>query len=954
MVLNEVAKIVNLKNDKTEYLNGLNVKAKLKGCDTAISIKKILGEYFQTLIEEDENIIENIWSEIFNNTGNEYDVNSPKVSALITILKSITDEDTATDLSLQLAQAINFPRKYANLSVKAIRKILPLMLCQPVVANNPIQQNFEKIQNAIETGELEQGIEPYMVDYIHNNRNIMETGGMMFAFAASLIYGKHTADNIKPQIANYHDIKYNSNRQLRNPVVEQICNDTMQVIKAIWKQYQINPEELEIRVELARDLKNSAAEREKIYKAQINNQKANNRIKDRLQEEEIPVTNENILKYKLYEQQKSLSPYSGNTLQFSDFAEYQIDHIIPKSRLFDDSIANKVLVEGYLNEEKGNRTAWEYITQQVTRYKLNSVESYLKNVNDNFYGKKKKNLLLEKIPADFIERQKKDTQYISIAIQAELAKVVGSDNIKTSTGAVTDYLRSHWGLKKLFMKLTESRFKKMELWDWNKELNEPNNEWITNYFDKEQNKRIYEIKNWSKRYDHRHHAIDALVVVLTEQTHIQRLNNLNKELQDWLAKHKEEIQLQVKEDETILEAFFGLEEKRRDEIQKRIEGFRNFEAPFPDLVEQARNCLQSMIVSHKPKDNLTVQQNDKTKKKELKIRSALHEATFYGEHNGQDTKTISISNLSAKDILKVTDSVLKKEIEAHRKKYESMKEAFTGEGLKVFNENRFQRKQPGKLKPPVYKIKIYYNTKEAKESSLQRLYENNDKLSVKTGGNYLFLVMQKTTRSINKKTKEMEEKTERIFDIVSLYDAVQIANDELRTGNEKFKEKIYEHYLQLNKADKVLFSLQQNDLVYLPKNNNDALLNLSAKGFDNWIADKENKAEINKRIYKVVKFTNKDCFFIPNHYASPISISKDLTAEQLAKLKNLYGEKKIPKQELNFEEFGSFGTSAKTEVNENFVRELVYKNDFNGDAPLKIQDHCLKINNDWLGNITLA
>jgi CRISPR/Cas system Type II protein with McrA/HNH and RuvC-like nuclease domain len=187
------------------------------------------------------------------------------------------------------------------------------------------------------------------------------------------------------------------------------------------------------------------------------------------------------------------------------------------------------------------------------------------------------------------------------------------------------------------MQLTANRFKQMELWDWNKELNSPNSEWITDYFDKEQNKHIYEIKNWSKRYDHRHHAIDALVVALTEQSYIQRLNNLNKELQDWLIKHREEIKLETKEGETILEAFFNLPEQQREGIQKRIEGFRKIDLPFPDLIGQAKDCVKAMIVSHKPKDNLTIQYSDKTKKNELKIRSALHEATFYGKHNGQDT-----------------------------------------------------------------------------------------------------------------------------------------------------------------------------------------------------------------------------------------------------------------------------------------------------------------------------
>lgn len=937
----DVAKIVGLKNDNSEYLNGLNVKAKLKGCDTTISIKKILSEEYNTLIQKDKEIIFKIWDSLFDlkNSGSEYDKKSKKVSSLIDILMNVIDEEKATTIALKLAQSISYPRKYASLSAKAIENILPLMQLNPSGINIHTKENFEKIKHAIDTGELLEGIEPYMVEYMISNPEIIETGGMMDSFAASLVYGKHTTDNIKPTIKNYHDIRYNPNRNLRNPIVEQITNEALQVIKAIWKEYKFNPDELEIRIELARDLKNSAAEREKIYKGQLNNQKQNIRIKERLAEERIPVTDENIIKYKLYEQQKYISPYSGNSLEVNRFDEYEIDHIIPKSRLFDDSISNKVLVEGFLNKEKSNRTAWEYISQQNTKYQICSIERFINLVNDNYFGKKKKNLLLEKIPTDFIERQIKETQYIALAVKAELAQIIGSNNVKSSTGMITDFLRSRWGLKKLFMELTERRFKQMELWD-------SSNKWVTREFDERKNKDILKIKNWSKRYDHRHHSIDALVVALTEQSHIQKLNNLNKELQDWLVKHKDEIKLEVKEDETILEAFFNLEEKRREDIQKEMPGFRNFDSQFDNLVRQAREHLEAMVVSHKPKDNLTIQLNDKTQKKEIKIRGSLHEATLYGKHNGQDTKTVSISNLTAKDIEKIVDPVLKAEINSHRSKseYGSVKEALTGEGLKAFNESRFQRKKPESLKPPVYKLKIYYNNKEVKQSSLQRLYDNNDKLSVKTGGNYLFLVMEKT--NLNTGIKE------RAFDIVSLYDAADIAKREWKNQTEDFKKKIFEDYLTINKADKVLFALQQNELVYLPENADDPVLKFTSDEFNKWISVKENKKRFNKRVYKVVKFSGGDCFFIPHNYANTISVAKDLTEEQKNELKKKYGEKDIPKKEMNFVEYGSYRDSAPVEVNEHFVRGLTDKS--YKIKPMKIQDYCIKIETDWLGNVKLV
>ncbi|HMR46305.1 MAG TPA: type II CRISPR RNA-guided endonuclease Cas9 [Bacteroidia bacterium] len=945
----EVAKIVNLKNDKTGYLNGLNTKAKLKGCDTQIAIKKILGENFETLFQHDNEIVLKIWKAIFDNAnnGNEYDPNSLKVSSIKDILKTLKDE-AATEVSLKFAQTIKFPRKYASLSAKAINNILPLMqLNQPNVSDE-IKTKFENIKNLVETGEIvndiDNNLEDYVISFVQNNPKAIETGGLMYAFASSLVYGKHTAEKIIAQIKNYHDIKY-ENRNLRNPIVEQISNETMQVVKAIWKQYQFKPEELEIRVELARDLKNSAAERDKIWKGQRKNEDTNKKIKDTLQSEGIPITDRNVLKYKLYVQQNFISPYTQNKIiplsTLFDDKLYDIDHIIPKSRYFDDSISNKVVCETNINEEKSNRTAWEYISQQNSKFEIRSVDNYIKHINDIFYGKKKKNLLLEKIPTNPVERQLKNTQYITVSVKNELAKVVGSDNVKTSTGEVTDFLRSRWGLKKLFMELTESRFKQMELWDLDENGN-PKSEWIKRYVD-EHGKNKYEIKNWSKRYDHRHHAIDALVVALTEQSHIQRLNNLNKYLQDELTNRKEEFKLEVKEDENILEAFFNLEEKRREEIQKQIESSRYFEQPFEDLVKQAKAHLEAMTVSIKPKDKLGIKTDEKGNK-QLKIRGALHQETYYGKLNGKDTKIIDISKLSAKDISKIIDDVLKKEIDEHRKKYDSMKEAFTGEGLKAFNENRFQRKKPTELKPPVYKVKVWYSTKEDEESTLQRLYDKNKKLSVVTGDNYLFMVMEKNRK--------------RIFDIASLYDSADIAKRALKEKDENYKQRICEDFRvkHKDKPDKVLFTLQQNDLVYLPENVEDQVLNKNDEEFKTWLNIIENKKKFSKRIYKVVKFAGKDCFFIPNNYANVISVSKDLTEEQKEALKKQYADKKIPKKELNFVEYGSYQNCSPYEAGENFVKSLneTDKKKKKELKLIKIQETCIKLKIDWLGNISKA
>ncbi|MBO4739942.1 MAG: hypothetical protein J5606_10350, partial [Bacteroidales bacterium] len=978
---NDVAKIVNLKNDNSEFLNGLNVKAKLKGCDTKIAIKKVLGNF----ITEDTSI-EKIWQAIYDNVheGSEYDENSKRVQSIIAALPQHIDKETRTELALKLAQNIKFPRKYANLSKKAIENILPLMSLPPINISENVTSNFKKIKHLIDTGEITD-IQDYIVNYIANNPNALENGGLMYAFAASLVYGRHTKEEIKPQITDYHEIKY-VERNLRNPIVEQIVNETMQVIKAVWKQFKLNPEELEIRVELARDLKNSAKERDKIYKGQDKNRKINESIKKRLIElnqeandrnielykiwsrQEYPYddkrqptsrpkyknekspTKDEIEKMRLWEEQHYISPYTLKPIPlsklFSPERLYDIDHIIPKSRYFDDSSANKVVCETNINEEKDNRTAWEYISQQNSNIGICSIDDYLWHINNNFYGQKKKNLLAEKIPSNPVARQLKDTQYISIAIKDELAKIVGSENVKTTTGGVTDYLRSHWGLKKLFMELTEPRFKQMELWNTN-ENGEPKESWISKYFDHRDNKHVYEIKGWSKRFDHRHHAIDALVVALSNEKFIKRLNDLNKYFQDELAKHKDSIP--ISNDESLEEAFFKLGKETRDEIMKEIESSRKFDAPIKNIVLEVRKQLETMIVSQKPKDKLGVKE-DKKGNKQLKIRAALHQETYYGKTLNRDTKTIDISALKVKDISQIIDPVLRKEIDTHRRNYESMKEAFTGEGLIVFNESRFQTKNKSALKPPVYKLKLWYSKKDNEESDLQQLYEDNPTKSVITGDNYMFVVM--------------EQDGKRVFDIASLYDSVSIAKDEIKEKQydietikrniceaKRLEDKRNKKKTLLPKPDKVLFYLQQNDLVYMPKGKDDEIIEYSATELKNWLANQENKKDFAQRIYKVIKFTGKDCFFIPNNYAKEISIPKDLSKEDMEILKEKYSDKKIPKQELNYIEFGSYSNCTPLEKNELFTISMKDGKKYKGIKPRKIQDYCIKIKTDWLGNV---
>jgi uncharacterized protein YozE (UPF0346 family) len=168
---------------------------------------------------------------------------------------------------------------------------------------------------------------------------------------------------------------------------------------------------------------------------------------------------------------------------------------------------------------------------------------------------------------------------------------------------------------------------------------------------------------------------------------------------------------------------------------------------------------------------------------------------------------------------------------------------------------------------------------------------------------------------------------------------------------EESKRMICERIREENaeKPDTTLFYLQQNDLVYMP-HPDDNILELSADALKEWFKNNDNKKDFANRVYKVVKFTGKDCFFIPNNYAKEISLAKDLSDAEIADLKNRkYKDKKIPKQELNYEEFSSFGNCVKFVPDERFIKNILDKKK---PKPPKIQDFCVKIKTDWLGNVT--
>ena len=301
--------------------------------------------------------------------------------------------------------------------------------------------------------------------------------------------------------------------ELRQPLVEKILNQMINLVNALKAEYGVD----EVRVELARELKMSREERERMTIQNDKRKKANGKVAERIRQCGLYPTKPRIQKYMLWEEAGKVCMYCGRSIeeeQCLNGDDMEVEHIIPKSVLYDDSYGNKTCACHECNQTKGNRTALEYIRAEGRE------AEYMKRINDLLKEKKisyskhqRLRWLKEDIPSDFLERQLRLTQYISRQAMAILQQ--GIRRVSASEGGVTARLRSLWGYGKILHTLNLDRYDSMGETERVSREGEATEE--------------LHITNWSKRMDHRHHAIDALVVACTRQSYIQRLNRLSSE-----------------------------------------------------------------------------------------------------------------------------------------------------------------------------------------------------------------------------------------------------------------------------------------------------------------------------------------------------------------------------------------------------------------------------------------
>lgn len=850
--------------------------------------------------------------------------------------------DLNDDFAKSFAKMPPYKKDYGSYSEKAIKKLLPLMRRGKYWNENEIpKQAFERVQdienrlksidcdlNKIESIADDQVSKAVLRSFINSNGRLNALNTYQ---ASYLVYGIHSESKDTEKwetsldIQNYlkNEFKQHS---LRNPIVEQVLTETLRVVKDIWDEFGHGEKGFfdEIHIELGREMKNDANTRKRISDKVTENENTNQRVKAILTElmndgidvrpyspsqqeilkiyEEGVYLSENrkdelieidkirknnspsksdINRYKLWLEQGYISPYTGKPIMLSELfsTKYQIEHIFPQSRFFDDSMSNKIICEAEVNQLKDNLTAFEFIEKfygssvQISggkQVKIFSIEAYEAHVKYYFSKNKTKreNLLSKDIPEKFLNRQLNDSRYISKVVKGLLSKIVREDgeveatskNITTISGSITSQMKQDWGLNDVWNDIITPRFVRM---------NELTNSADFGYINPNTNKFLPKVPDElakgfnKKRIDHRHHALDALVIACTTKDHVNYITSINTERKNHSLIGKLR---KVEEIEKTITNPDGSTKIDKRKVAK------DYLKPWGTFTQDARAQLEKTIVSFKQNTRVI----NKTKNKFLKwvntengkiekqlvpqtkgqnwaIRKSLHKATIYGKVTlTREGKTfeatagrITLSDsFTRKQLDKITDTGIQKILNNHVKKYDqNFAEAFSPEGIEALNAN-IQALNDGKPHQPIYAVRVYevgnkfpVGTRGSKASK----FVEADK------GTNLFFAIYKGK---NKKGEEV-----RTFETIPL----NVAIEEMKQGGAPAKPV----YFDKNKCEfKLLFTLSPNDLVYVPTK--DEIENPSLVDFKNL------SKEQNKNIFCVNDFSGVTIYFFPDNFAKAV------------------------------------------------------------------------------------
>ena len=384
-------------------------------------------------------------------------------------------------------------------------------------------------------------------------------------------------------------------KDLRNPIVFKALCEVRKVVNAIIREHG-RPDE--IRIEMARDLKLTAIQKERAMK-QANQNKRDNDEADEFFKTKFGLHNisgTDRLKYRLWKESGGRCPYTGNNISpeaLIDDGLVDIEHIIPYSRCFDDSYMNKTICDAKFNREvKRNRAPGEiYERDSQEFFELMQRADSLPNPKRKKFEMSREDLDRE----DWAGRQLSDTRHICREARGYLRQLYPPNTdegkyVQVIAGGATANLRHVWHVNAI---LSDGDI---------------------------------EAKN---RWDHRHHAIDAIVIALTDRGLYQFISKLSG--------------------------------RNRDMMKRILSGFSH---PWEGFLDDVNDAIQSIVVSHAPT---------------RRVRGQILEETAYGPTStpGVYMAKKALSSITLPAVKNIADPVVKGLVELRLSQFDNdLKKAF--------------------------------------------------------------------------------------------------------------------------------------------------------------------------------------------------------------------------------------------------------------------------------------
>lgn len=469
------------------------------------------------------------------------------------------------ELATKVARA-NLPDGYGSLSVAALERIYPVLDEEVLPYSEAVKKAGFQHHSDFRDGVIYPEGLPYYGEIL---QTAVGFGSGIPEDPAEVRYGK-----------------------IANPTVHVALNQIRKVVNDLIARY--GPPE-QIVVELARDLPMSAQGKRDLEKRQSDNRKANETRDKELAKLGLSPSYQNRLKLRLWEElnadnvMERRCVFTGEQISIERLfsAEVEIEHLLPFSRTLDDGVGNKTVSLRAANRIKANRTPYEAFSSSPEGFDWAAISARAANLPPNKSWRFGPDAMqrYDDEERDFLARQLTDTQYIARIAQEYLSKIDEEIDVWVVPGRMTADLRWALGLNSVL----------------------PGHNREDPAADK---------KN---RNDHRHHAVDALVVALSDRSRLQEVAAAAKEQED-------------KQSDRLLAP-----------MPPPWEGFR----------DQVKQAVSNIVVSHKPDHG---------------VQGALHNDTAYGLIDPQANpsqkmpavRRVPLESMSKRsDIERIRDDVLR-------------------------------------------------------------------------------------------------------------------------------------------------------------------------------------------------------------------------------------------------------------------------------------------------------